>query len=92
MGRGEIRLSNNTTAVRIDKQRHSEIKLYAAFKGVSIFEVVDNALDRYLYESEDFREFRERYLLPEKEKSITVSAKQYEKLLTIAKENDIELK
>lgn len=74
-------MSDKTTAVRIDKERHSEIKLYAAFKGVPISEIINNAVNLYLYESEDFREFREKYLLPEKERSITVSVKIMRSLL-----------
>lgn len=82
---------SNNNIVRIDNKRYSEIKIYAAFRGLKIVNIINNAVDKYLNESEDFLHFRKKYLLPEKERNIMVTAEDYEKLIEIAKENNIKI-
>lgn len=82
---------SNNNIVRIDNKRYSEIKIYAAFKGLKIVNIVNQAVDAYLNNSEDFKQFKQQYLLPEKEKNIIVAAKDYEKLIEIAKKSNIKV-
>lgn len=78
-------MSNNNNIVRIDNKRYSEIKMYTVFKGVKIVNIINQAVDAYLNNSKGFIQFRQKFLLPEKEKQIVVEEKKYEKLLQIAK-------
>lgn len=86
-----LRMSNNNNIVRIDNKRYSEIKMYAAFKGLKIVNIVNQAVDAYLNNSEEFIQFKQKFLLFEKEKNIIVAAKDYEKLIEIAEKNNIKL-
>lgn len=51
-------MSNNNNIVRIDNKRYSEIKMYAAFKGLKIVNIVNQAVDAYLNNSEEFIQFK----------------------------------
>ncbi|MRJ48514.1 hypothetical protein [Fundicoccus ignavus] len=85
-------MSTSTAVVKIDKERHSEIKMYAFFKGLTIVEIINNAVGLYLNGSDDFLEFKKKYILPEKERNITVKLEEYDKLVEIAKQHNLNLK
>lgn len=84
-------MSTSTAVVKIDKERHSEIKMYAAFKGVKIVDIINQAVDYYLSNLEEFNQFKKTHLLIERTKNIIVSEKDFDELVSIARENNIKL-
>ncbi|MDE1549483.1 hypothetical protein [Jeotgalibaca caeni] len=82
--------NDNSKVVKIDRERYMEIKIYAAVNDLRIVDIVNLAVDEYLKKSEDFDQFKQKYLAPETKK-VTIPAEDYEKLKKVAKENNIDI-
>lgn len=81
---------DNDRVVKISSKRYSEIKIYAAYNDLKIVDIINEAVDYFLENSEEFLDFKQKHLVSEV--PLLVSKKDVERLLTLAKNNDIEVK